>query len=148
VERARGLVTAVDSDADNVYVTLTARVLRPDLFIVARANATDAEPKLRLAGANRVASPYVIGGRRLASLATRPTAVDFVDTVLSATNAQLMLEDYTLDDGSPWVGRPLQDLVHTDDEALVLALRRSDAMHFRPPLGTSLASGDELVIAG
>ncbi|HYZ17290.1 MAG TPA: potassium channel family protein, partial [Candidatus Acidoferrum sp.] len=88
VERARGLVTAVDSDADNIYVTLSARVLKPDLFIVARANAGDAEPKLRLAGANRVASPYTIGGRRLASLAMRPTAVEFVDIVLSASNAQ------------------------------------------------------------
>lgn len=148
VERARGLVTAVDSDADNVYVTLTARVLRPDLFIVARANATDAEPKLRLAGANRVASPYVIGGRRLASLATRPTAVDFVDTILSATNAQLLLEDFAIEAGSPWIGRPLQELVRPADEALALALRRSDTMHFRPSLGTSLEVGDELVVAG
>jgi voltage-gated potassium channel len=148
VERARGLVTAVDSDADNVYVTLTARVLRPDLFIVARANAVDAEPKLRLAGANRVASPYVIGGRRLASLATRPVAVDFVDTVLSATNAQLLLEDFTIEEGSPWIGRPLNELVRADDDALMLALRRSDAMQFRPADGTVIAPGDELVVAG
>ena len=148
IERARGLVTAVDSDADNVYVTLTARVLRPDLFIVARANGTDAEPKLRLAGANRVASPYVIGGRRLASLATRPTAVDFVDTVLSAKNAQLLLEDFTIPVGSTWAGRTLGMLVKPDDEALILALKRGDAMQFRPAPETMLASGDELVFAG
>jgi len=86
IDRARGLVTAVDHDADNIYVTLSARVLKPELFIVARANAEDAERKLRLAGANRVISPYTIGGRRMASLATRPTAVEFVDTVLSADN--------------------------------------------------------------
>ena len=75
IERARGLVTAVDDDADNIYVTLSARILKPDLFIVARANAEDAERKIRLAGANRVISPYTIGGRRMASLAMRPTAV-------------------------------------------------------------------------
>jgi len=148
VERARGLVTAVDSDADNVYVTLTARVLRPDLFIVARANDTDAEPKLRLAGANRVGSPYVIGGRRLASLATRPTAVDFVDTILSASNPQLLLEDFTIAADSPWVGRPLSALILPTDEALLLVLRRSDAMRFRPAPETALEVGDELVFAG
>ncbi|MGH7756796.1 MAG: potassium channel family protein, partial [Vulcanimicrobiaceae bacterium] len=96
VERALGLVAAVDSDANNIYVTLSARVLNPNLFIVARANRDDAEPKLRLAGANRVISPYTIGGRRMASLAMRPTAVEFVDTVLSANNGQLLLEDLTI----------------------------------------------------
>lgn len=148
VERARGLVTAVDSDADNVYVTLTARVLRPDLFIVARMNALDAEPKLRLAGANRVASPYVIGGRRLASLAMRPTAVDFVDTVLSAKNAQLLLEDYTIDGGSRWVGRTIAEIAAAESQAIVLALKRGDEMMFRPGADTQIHAGDELVLAG
>jgi voltage-gated potassium channel len=148
VERARGLVTAVDSDADNVYVTLTARVLRPDLFIVARANSSDAEPKLRLAGANRVGSPYVIGGRRLASLATRPTAVDFVDTILSAKNDQLLLEDFTVAPDCAWIGRRLAELVLPTDDALLLALRRTGEMHFRPTLETRLAADDELVFAG
>jgi voltage-gated potassium channel len=148
IERARGLVTAVDSDADNVYVTLSARVLRPDLFIVARANAMDAEPKLRLAGANRVASPYVIGGRRLASLAQRPTAVDFVDTVLSATNTQLLLEDFTIAAGSKWIGRTIGALSGASGGALVLALKRHDVMTFQPPGDTVLAQSDELVFAG
>jgi voltage-gated potassium channel len=148
IERARGLVTAVDGDADNVYVTLTARVLRPDIFIVARANAIDAEPKLRLAGANRVGSPYVIGGRRMASLATRPTAVDFVDHILSAKNGQLLLEDFTVEDDSPWIGRTLAEMVLPTDEVLMLAMRRSEAMHFRPGLETQLQAGDELIFAG
>ncbi len=149
IERARGLVTAVDSDADNVYVTLTARVLRPDLFIVARANTTDAEPKLRLAGANpRRLRPTSSGGRRLASLATRPTSVDFVDTILSAKNTQLLLEDFMIADDSPWIGRTLGALVLPTDEALILALRRRDVMQFRPDLATVLEMGDELVFAG
>ncbi len=99
IERARGLVTAVDDDADNIYVTLSARVLKPDIFIVARANGEDAERKIRLAGANRVISPYTIGGRRMASLAMRPTAVEFVDTVLTANNGQLLLEDLSIKAG-------------------------------------------------
>jgi voltage-gated potassium channel len=148
IERARGLVTAVDDDADNIYVTLSARVLKPDLFIVARANADDADRKIRLAGANRVISPYTIGGRRMASLATRPTAVEFVDTVLSANNGQLLLEDFSIRPGSPWIGRPLAALFPEGDEAFVLALKRDAAMRFRPTAETLLQGGDELVAAG
>jgi voltage-gated potassium channel len=148
IERARGLVTAVDDDADNIYVTLSARVLRPDLFIVSRANAEDAEHKLRLAGANRVISPYRIGGRRMASLATRPTAVEFVDTVLSANNGQLLLEDLTIKAGSAWIGHSLAELFPGGDEAFVLALKREGEMRFRPQPDTELRAGDELVAAG
>ncbi len=148
VERARGLITAIDSDADNIYVTLSARTLKPDLFIVSRANRQDAEQKLRLAGANRVISPYRIGGRRMASLAMRPTAVEFVDTVLTANNGQLVLEDFTIREGSPWIGRSLADLVRADAEAIVLAIKRNGAMEFRPPTSMVLAAGDEIVAAG
>ena len=148
IERARGLITAVDDDADNIYVTLSARVLKPDIFIVARANAPDAERKIRLAGANRVISPYTIGGRRMASLAMRPTAVEFVDTVLSANNGQLLLEDLTIEPNSVWIGRSLTELFPEGDEAFVLALKRDAAMRFRPGPETLLQAGDELVVAG
>lgn len=148
IMRARGLITAVDADADNIYVTLSARVLRPDLRIVARANREDSEQKLRLAGANRVISPYTIGGRRMASLAMRPTAVDFVDTVLSANNGQLLLEDLTIPATSPWVGRTLAALFPDGDEAFVLAHKHEGTMFFRPGPQTTLAAGDELVAAG
>jgi voltage-gated potassium channel len=148
ITEARGLITAVDSDADNVYVTLSARVLRPNLYIVARANQADAEPKLRLAGANRVISPYTIGGRRMANLAMRPTAVEFVDTVLSAGNSELLLEDVTIPSGSPWVGQALRALAGDGGEAVVLAVKRADTMQFRPPADMVLEAGDELVAAG
>ena len=141
-------MTAVDNDSDNIYVTLSARILKPDLFIVARANAEDAERKIRLAGANRVISPYTIGGRRMASLAMRPTAVEFVDTVLSANNGQLLLEDLTIRADSGWIGRPLVDLFPDGDEAFVLALKRAGEMRFRPASETLLQAGDELVAAG
>lgn len=148
IARARGLVTAIDADADNIYVTLSARVLRPDLRIVARANREDSEQKLRLAGADRVISPYTIGGRRMASLAMRPTAVDFVDIVLSADNGQLLLEDLTIPATSPWVGRTLAALFPDGDEAFVLAHKHDGTMFFRPGPSTTLAAGDELVAAG
>lgn len=148
IASARGLVAAVDSDADNIYVTLSARVLRPNLSIVARANQADSEPKLRLAGANKIISPYTIGGRRMASLAMRPTSVEFVDTVLSAGNSELLLEDITITAGSTWTGKPLGNLVGESDEAIVLALKRGDTMLFRPAGETTLVAGDELVAAG
>ncbi|MFY9781244.1 MAG: potassium channel protein, partial [Candidatus Baltobacteraceae bacterium] len=148
VDRARGLVAATDSDADNVYVTLSARVLRPDLFIVARANKEDSHAKLRLAGASRIISPYHIGGRRMASLAMRPTAVEFIDTILQAGNSELLLEDLTIERGASWIGKTLATLVGQANEAIVLALKRGDHMTFRPAQETILESGDEIVVAG
>jgi voltage-gated potassium channel len=146
IERARGLITAIDNDAENIYVTLSARVLRPDIFIVARANRTDSEPKLRLAGANRIISPYTIGGRRMASLAMRPTAVEFVDTIMSAANAELVLEDLTIPHS--WAGRTIESLAGASDEVTILALKRGETMTFRPAGSTPLVKGDELVAAG
>lgn len=148
IERARGLITAVDSDADNIYVALSARQVRPNLFIVARANTAEAIPKLRVAGADRVVSPYAIGGRRLASLAVRPTATEFVDTVLTASGGGLLFEDFHIGPDSAWRGRPLGDLVDPNSQAFVLAIKRDGELQFRPPEHTVLAVGDELVAAG
>ncbi len=148
IERARGLVTAVDADADNIFVTLSARALKPDIFIVARANQADSQPKLRLAGANRIISPYSIGGKRMANLAMRPTAVEFVDTVLSSANNELLLEDLTVSSSSPWAGKRLNALIDNSSEIIILAMKRNDVMTFRPPLDTELRAGDEIVVAG
>ncbi len=148
IDRARGLITATDKDEDNVYVTLSARVLRPELFIVARANREDSAENLKFAGANRIISPYYIGGKRMASLAMRPTAVDFIDTILEAGNTDLLLEDLTIPATSRWASRTLGDLVGDANEAIVLALKRKNMMTFRPPSDTALQSGDEIVVAG
>jgi len=148
IERARGLVTATDQDADNVYVVLSARVVRPDLFIVARANRDESLENLKFAGADRIISPYHIGGRRMASLAMRPTAVDFIDTILEAGNTDLLLEDLTIPRNSRWIGKTLGALVGTGSDAIVLALKRTNLMTFRPPSDTVLRVDDEIVAAG
>jgi voltage-gated potassium channel len=148
VERARGLLAAMDNDEANIYVTLSARVLNPNLFIIARANRRDAESKLRLAGASRIISPYQIGGRRMASLATRPTAVEFVDTVLFANNSQLVLEDFTIPAGSSWEGRPISTLAPDGSDVVILALKRAGTMLFRPSPQMPLSIRDEIVAAG
>jgi voltage-gated potassium channel len=146
VERAAGLVAAVDSDETNIYVTLSARVLNPNLFIVARANRDDAESKLRLAGASRIISPYQIGGRRMASLAMRPTAVEFVDTVPFADNSQLVLEDFKV--AAAWSGQSVSTLAPDGSDVIVLALKREGTMLFRPSAETTLQENDEIVAAG
>ncbi len=148
VERARGLVAAIDSDEKNIYVTLSARVVNPRLFIIARANWEHAEEKLRLAGANRIISPYTIGGRRMASLAVRPTAIEFVDTVLSARNSELLLEDFVIAKNSQSLGKRIDELIPDSSSMIVLAIKRDGHMTLRPPRDIRLDSGDEIVVAG
>jgi voltage-gated potassium channel len=149
IERARGLVTCVNSDADNIFVTLSARALRNDLFIVARGNNDDAAPKLRRAGADRVVSPYSIGGRQMAMLATRPAAVEFVDRVLSRADVDLLLEDFTIGPGSPLVGKTVREVgQEIAPGVLILAIRRQSQLVTQPPGDAAMGVGDELVAFG
>jgi len=97
IERARALVAAVGSDVDNTYIVLSARGMRPDLFIEARASTKEAEAKLKTAGANRIVAPNSIGARRMALLAIRPTVADFIDTVWRTSSSPI---------AHPWSGRP------------------------------------------
>ncbi len=102
---ARGLVTTIDSDANNVFVTLSARAISARLFIVARANLEGSEAKLQHAGANRVVSPYTMAGRRIAELASRPRVADFIDAALSHGNLSFSLEEVEVDGESPLLRR-------------------------------------------
>ncbi|MCC7367273.1 MAG: potassium channel protein [Chloroflexi bacterium] len=149
VERARGLVTCVQSDADNIFVTLSARALRSDLFIVARGNNDDATPKLRRAGADRVVSPYSIGGRQMAMLATRPAAVEFVDRVLGRADIDLLLEDVTVREGSILVGKTVREVGQEIAPGItILAIRRRLQLVTQPPPDAKVGAGDDLVAIG
>src|SRR5262249_48586390 len=107
IDRARGLVAAVSTDAENVYAVLSARLLRPDLFIVGRAETDDARIKLKRAGADRVISPYQLGGVQLAQTALRPAVVDFVQLATSSDNMDLNLEQVHIGAGSSLAGSNL-----------------------------------------
>lgn len=149
IERARGLVSCVQSDADNIFVTLSARALRSDLFIVARGNNDDAAPKLRRAGADRVVSPFSIGGRQMAMLATRPAAVEFVDRMLGRANVDLLLEDVTVREGSALVGRTVQQVGQEIAPGVtILAIRRQLQLVTQPTSDVEVTVGDELVAFG
>ena len=118
-QRARGLVCAVDSDATNVYITLMARSLNPELFIVARASERGSDARLVKAGADRVVSPFVSSGRHMALVALRPRAADVVE-VESGSASSLRLEELRIEAGSPSAGRTISDVMGATP---VLAIR-------------------------
>lgn len=147
VERARGLVTCIDSDANNVYVTLSARSMNPELFIVARANTQGAEAKLLQAGANRVVSPYTNAGRRIAELAVRPHVADYIDAALSHLNLTFSLEDIEVDASSPLIGVTVAAL--RERGVVVLAILRADGdFEPNPPETRALADGERVIASG
>lgn len=150
VRRAAALVAAVEADADNSFITLSARAMRPDLFIVARARSLDSEQKLRRAGADRVVNPQHIGGARMAAFVLRPHVAEFLDVVMHEEHLEFRLEELGVGEGSPVAGRTLRDAhLRARTGALVLALRSPDGQ-FRtnPPPETVLAAGDVLIAIG
>jgi voltage-gated potassium channel len=124
IGRAGVLVTALADDPENLYVTLTARSLCPDLFIVARAYADSSVDKLLQAGANRVVNPSNIGGARMAAFALQPHVAEFVDVVMHDGSLEFRLEEVSVPHGSPLDGRTLRDArIRDQTGALVLAMR-------------------------
>jgi len=147
VERARGLITTVDSDANNVYITLSARAMNPSLFIVARASAPGAEAKLLQAGANRIVSPYTMAGRRAAELAIRPRVADFIDAALSHGNLSFSLEEVEVVEEGPLTGVTVGEL--RDDGVVTLAILQPDgAYEANPPADRALRAGENLITSG
>ncbi|MHC4914098.1 MAG: potassium channel family protein [Planctomycetota bacterium] len=151
VERARGLVSALPEDRDNLFVALSARRLNPDLRIVARAVEERTVPKLRTAGADAVVSPNQIGGLRMASELIRPGTVSFLDTMLRGPGAAVRFEDVTVVEGSDLAGKTLAEANLTGEaEVLVVAVREPGVIRFLygPPAGTRLTPGMTLVLLG
>ncbi|MGO9159181.1 MAG: potassium channel family protein, partial [Streptosporangiaceae bacterium] len=142
---AQGLICAVDSDAENVFITIVARSLSPGLLIVARAAREQSADRLYRAGATHVVSPYVTSGRRMANLAVRPHVVEFFD-VARAGQPDLRLEELAITEGSPLVGRRLQEL---PGPAVPLLIRRPDGQLIaNPARELQLQAGDVLVVFG
>jgi len=150
IERARVLVAALETDADNLYVTLSGRSLRPDLFIIARARTEFSEPKLQRAGANRVVNPQRIGGERMAAFALQPHVAEFLDVVMHDGSLEFRLEEVAVPPGSPLAGATLRD-AHVRDRtgALVLALREENgSFTTNPSPETIICPGNILIAIG
>ena len=142
VEHASTLVTALSSDSDNVYVTLSARAMRPDVFIVARAHAHSAEDKLTRAGADRVVNPQFIGGRRMATYALSPNVAEFLDVTMHDGDVEWRLEEVTVTAQSTMVGKNLGKLGIRDTVGcLILALRMAAGFVNNPGSDVELSEG-------
>ncbi len=147
IERARGLLCAVDSDASNVYITLLARARNPDLFIIGRASSPESVEALSRAGGNRVVSPYRLSGTRMAALAFQPAMLEFVDMVSVAPD--LRIEELVVGERSPLAGASVRDAASRYDGVMIMAVRSADGSLLVPPRAdTELAAGDLLIIVG
>jgi voltage-gated potassium channel len=148
--RARALVAALDSDSSNLFVTLSARALSPELFIVARARVEESEEKLRRAGADRVVNPQSIGGARIAAFVLQPHVTEFLDVVMHNHDLQFRLEEVVVPPDSSATGQTIRD-AHLRDRtgALVLALREQDGTFTtNPSPDTAIRAGQILIAIG
>lgn len=150
IHRARGLIAAVGTDAENVFTVLTARVMRPDLFIIARVESDDAEHKLRRAGADRVISPYQIGATHMVQTALRPAVVDFVQLATSSERLDLSMEQVHITDDSALANHSIVDAgIRQKFGVIVVGIKRAGgSMEFNPPPEAVMRPGDELVVLG
>jgi voltage-gated potassium channel len=150
ISRARGLLASADSDAENLYITLSARSLARDLMIVARASTREAEGKLLLAGADRVVQPYAAAGTQMAKLAIKPQVSAFLEVVSSAAGPDLRFEEIEVAADCPVVGRSIRELrIRSTTGAVVIALRRTDGSYdVTPNPDVTMSVGDVLIAIG
>ena len=150
IERAKGLITVLPTDAENLYVVLSARGLNPDLFIVARAGEEGSEQKLLRAGADRVISPYHIGGLRMAHTVLRPAVVDFIELATTSGNIDLQLEEIPISDVSRFSGLSLDQCGFGRElGVIIVAIKKPNGeMRFNPTFRTLIEPGDTLIALG
>lgn len=150
IDRARALIAAVGTDAENVYTVLSARLLRPDLFIIARAEADDVTTKLKRAGADRVLAPYQIGGVQMALTALRPAVVDFVSLATDTSQLDLMMEQVRIEAGAPLAGQSIVSAnMRQQFGVVVVGVQRANGrMEFNPAPDMAMSPGDYLVVLG
>jgi voltage-gated potassium channel len=148
ISKAICLVTALPSDAENLYTVLSAKTLNPRIRAIARASTEEAVQKLQRAGADAVVSPYITGGKRLAASALRPQVMDFVDGIITGSNRSYYLEEFLIDSQHcPYVGTSLRDAqLRSQTGALVLAIRRLDGDLLAGPTGDTLIMEQDALI--
>ena len=147
IGRARSLIAAVGNDADNIYITLSAKVLRPDIFVVARGSDEESESKLKRAGADRTILPLHLSGRRMAMLALRPLVVDLIETTMQSRDRSLLLEDVKITTDSLMAGATVKEIEHHRRVIAVLAVRKSDGrLQTRPHADMKIEPDDEVIL--
>jgi voltage-gated potassium channel len=148
IEKARGLIVAVGNDADSLYITLSARGLRPDMLIEARVSSSEDEAKLRKAGANRIISPHSLGARRMAELALRPGIVDFIDTVVSRRGTEFEMENITVSQDSALINLTVEETRRRSKATILAISRKTGRMIANPSAEQTIQAGDILITLG
>ena len=150
IEHAKCLISVLPTDAENLYVVLSARGLKPDLLIVARAGEEGSEQKLLRAGADRVVSPYHIGGLRMAHSVLKPAVVDFIEFATKSGNIDLQIEEITIQEGSELVNLSLDECgIGRDLGIIIVAIKqKTGEMKFNPTFRTAIQIGDTLIAVG
>ncbi|MFO0775358.1 MAG: NAD-binding protein [Nitrospiraceae bacterium] len=149
IERAKGLVSVARTDMENLYIVLTARGLNKDLYIVARAGEEGSEQKLLRAGANRVSSPYLIGGAQMAHALIRPAALDFLELATQSEHLDLQMEEFVVQDARFDGQTPCACGLQDDRGLMLVAVKRqSGHMEFNPGHDVKLSVGDTVIALG
>lgn len=150
IERARGLISVVASDADNLFITMSARGLNPSLYILARADEEHTEKKLLRAGANKVVLPYLIGGQKMAHFVTKPAVTDFLDFTVHNRAIGLEMGELTVGETTKLHGLTLvESEIRKDLDVIIVAIRKKEGeMKFNPSSQTRIKAGDTLIALG
>jgi voltage-gated potassium channel len=150
IERAKGLISVVASDADNLFITMSARGLNPALFILARADGEQTEKKLLRAGANRVAMPYLIGGQKMAQTIVQPAVTDFLEFTVHNKDIGLEMGELVVSEKSRLNGMTLiESGIRQEMDVIIVAVRKKDGeMKFNPSSQTRIEAGDILISLG
>ena len=150
IDRARGLVAALATDADNLFVLLSAKGLNPKIYVAARAAEEGAEEKMRRAGADAVFAPYSITGHRLAQSLLRPHVVQFLDFTTKDVGEDIAIEQVRVSEGSQMATKTIREMqLGRDVGVIVMAIRKADGqMIFNPAADTGVQSGDYLIVMG
>jgi voltage-gated potassium channel len=149
IERAAGLAATLPTDADNVFVTLSAKGIKNDIFVVAKAERIESIAKLRRAGANKVVSPNIIAGARMAAMLHRPSVVDFVDSALAGDNQAMQMEEFRVQKQAFLSGKALKDAeIRQRSGAIIVAIRRESETIINPVPTYVFQPHDVLVVLG
>lgn len=150
IKRAKGLITVVTSDTENVYITLTARGLNPNLYILARSGEEGSEIKLQRAGASKVISPYLIGGSRMAQAVLRPNVVDFIEIATGRENLELQMEELSIPKGSRFIGENLiTSGFRKETGVIIIGIKKATGkMLFNPDPHSKIEIHDTLIFLG
>lgn len=150
IKRAKGLISVVTSDTENVYITLTARGLNPDLYILARSGEEGSDLKLKRAGANKVVSPYIIGGSRMAQSILRPNVVDFIEIATGSEHMDLQMEEISIPPHSAFAGETLVSSgFRKEIGVIIVGIKKAlGKMVFNPHSQARIEGGDTLIVLG